>query len=288
MRLRKKVKNNRKPGTEKKAGGGFKKYFVTYIYIVAVAVVVPAVGYAGYSAYKYFFYKEKVFILKKVDVSGKGLTGSEKNAIIKQSGLFRNENMVNVDLKRVSRLIASDRWIKDVTVYKKYPDGIVIFVRKRKVVAMVADNGKLYYVGKNGYAISEADYENGYGYPVITGLNAGNDSGYFKGLKEALRFLNLSEPSAIAGKISEIHVQKDGGIAVYTDGGLAIKFGTGRYREKFKTLQNLFYEIKALNIKYRPYINLEYKNEAVIKVNPGSRVVPANYKKSAISSNVFK
>ena len=285
MRLQKKGKN-KKP--KRGNAGNFKKYFINSAYAAAAVLITAATFYAGYKTYNYLFYIKKVFVLKSAVVTGKGLTHEEKEGIIKQSGLVRNENLIGVDLKRVSRLIASDRWIEDVTVYKKYPDKIVIFVKKRKVFAMAAGSGGLYYIGKNGYAIGKAGYNAGYDYPVITGLRVGNTKSYFNGLKKALDFLKAVKSSVISGRISEVHMEKDGGIAVYTDAGLSIKFGTGHYDEKLKTLKKLFYEIKTLHINYKPYINLEYKNEAVINVNPGSRVMPANYKNTAVPSDAFK
>ena len=286
-----KKKNNKKikkiNGTNR---GNFKKYFLNSVYASAAVILISAAGYFGYKAYNYLFFKKKVFILKKISVSGKGVTYGEKIKIIKQSMLSKNENLLGVNLKRVSRLIASDRWVKDVTVYKKYPDKIVIVLKKRKKFAMISCKNNLYYISPNGYIIGRADYGGGYKYPVITGLNrdSGNADGYFRKLRKALYFLKIARASILSGIIGEVHIEKDNGIAVYTGSGLYIKFGIGMYKNKLKTLKKLFYEINRLNIKYKPYINLEYKDEAVIKVNRGSRVLPVNYKNNAVSPDAFK
>ena len=286
-----KKKNNKKikkiNGTNK---GNFKKYFLNSVYASAAVILISAAGYFGYKAYNYLFFKKKVFILKKISVSGKGITYREKIKIIKQSMLSKNENLIGVNLKRVSRLIASDRWVKDVTVYKKYPDKIVIVLKKRKTFAMISYKNNLYYISPNGYIIGRADYGGGYKYPVITGLNidGGDANGYFRKLRKALYFLKIARTSILSGLIGEVHIERDNGIAVYTGSGIYIKFGVGKYKNKLKTLKQLFYEINRLHIKYKPYINLEYTNEAVIKVNRGSRVLPANYKNNAVSPDAFK
>jgi cell division septal protein FtsQ len=281
-----KKKNNKKiNGTNR---GNFKKYFLNSVYASAAVILIFAAGYFGYKAYNYLFFKKKVFILKKISVTGKGITYREKIKIIKQSRLSKNENLIGVNLKRVSRLIASDRWIQDVTVYKKYPDKIVIVLKKRKTFAMIAYKNNLYYISRSGYVIGRVDYGGGYNYPVVTGLNQDNTGGYFRKLRKALYFLKIAKSSVLSNLISEVHIEKDSGIAVYTVSGLYIKFGMGMYKNKLKTLKKLFYEINRLHIKYKPYINLEYKDEAVIKVNRGSRVLPANYKNIAVSPDVFK
>ena len=281
-----KKKNNKKiNGTNR---GNFKKYFLNSVYASAAVILIFAAGYFGYKAYNYLFFKKKVFILKKISVTGKGITYREKIKIIKQSRLSKNENLIGVNLKRVSRLIASDRWIQDVTVYKKYPDKIVIVLKKRKTFAMIAYKNNLYYISRSGYVIGRVDYGGGYNYPVVTGLNQDNTGGYFRKLRKALYFLKIAKSSVLSNLISEVHIEKDSGIAVYTVSGLYIKFGMGMYKNKLKTLKKLFYEINRLHIKYKPYINLEYKDEAVIKVNRGSRVLPANYKNTAVSPDVFK
>jgi len=43
-----------------------------------------------------------------------------------------------------------------------------------------------------------------------------------------------------------------------------------------------------MHLKYGQYINLEYKNEAVINVNRGYRVLPPGYKKAVIPPDIFK
>lgn len=258
------------------------------LYVFAALIVIFAAGYSGYKSYSYFFLNKKVFKLKKIEIIGKNISNKEKNKIIAQSGLFKNENLININLKKLSRLAASYRWVKNVTVYRKFPDAIVIVIKKRKIFAMVVYKNKLYYVSKTGYIIGKAGVHSGYGYPVITGLNTDNSGVYFKKLKKALSFLKISSHSILSGLRGEIHVEKDDGIALYTRKGLCIKFGIGNYRNKLKTLKKLFLEINAIHIRYKNYINLEYKNEAVIKVNKGSRVLPAGYKEEHINSGIFK
>jgi cell division septal protein FtsQ len=258
------------------------------LYVFAALIVIFAAGYSGYKSYSYFFLNKKVFKLKKIEIIGKNISNKEKNKIIAQSGLFKNENLININLKKLSRLAASYRWVKNVTVYRKFPDAIVIVIKKRKIFAMVVYKNKLYYVSKTGYIIGKAGVHSGYGYPVITGLNTDNSGVYFKKLKKALSFLKISSHSILSGLRGEIHVEKDDGIALYTRKGLCIKFGIGNYRNKLKTLKKLFLEINAIHIRYKNYINLEYKNEAVIKVNKGSRVLPAGYKAEHINSGIFK
>ncbi|MHB1704235.1 MAG: cell division protein FtsQ/DivIB [bacterium] len=258
------------------------------LYVFAALIVIFAAGYSGYKSYSYFFLNKKVFKLKKIEIIGKNISNKEKNKIIAQSGLFKNENLININLKKLSRLAASYRWVKNVTVYRKFPDAIVIVIKKRKIFAMVVYKNKLYYVSKTGYIIGKAGVHSGYGYPVITGLNTDNSGVYFKKLKKALSFLKISSHSILSGLRGEIHVEKDNGIALYTRKGLCIKFGIGNYRNKLKTLKKLFLEINAIHIRYKNYINLEYKNEAVIKVNKGSRVLPAGYKEEHINSGIFK
>lgn len=276
----------RSPRKKKKVK--FLKYLLNTVYALAAVILISAAGYFGYRAANYLFFKRKVFTLKKISIVGKNITYREKKRIIKQAKLSKNENLLNVDLKRVSRLIASDRWVKDVTVYKKYPHKIIIILKKRKTFAMIVDNDNLYYISRSGYVLGRANYRAGYSYPVITGLNYNNADGYFKKLKEALYFLKMAKLSMLSNKISEVHIEKDNGIAVYTDNGLYIKFGIGSYKNKLKTLKKLFYEINKIHIKYKPYINLEYKNEAVIKVNKGSKVLPANYKNIVIPPDIYK
>ncbi|MCL4542258.1 MAG: FtsQ-type POTRA domain-containing protein [Deltaproteobacteria bacterium] len=278
-------KNNNKIKTIKK---GYGKHFLNYIYLTMAMVFILITGFFGYKAYNYFIYKKKIFILKKISIAGKGISYKEKINILRLAGLYEGENLFNIDLKRVSRLIASDRWINNVTVYKKYPDEVVIVLKKRHIFAMV-NKKNLYYISKSGYIIGRANGATGYNYSVVTGLNNKDSMGnYFDKIKRAIYFLNISRFSVIANHISEIHIERDNGIVVYTNNAILIKFGIGRYKEKLKTLKRLLYEIDKVHLKYKRYINLEYKDEAVIAVNPGSRVLPAGYKKNVVPADIFK
>jgi cell division septal protein FtsQ len=286
-----KNKNNirrKKNLISKNSKSSFGQYFIKSLYVFAAIAIIFAAGYSGYKLYRYYFLNKKVFKLKKIEILGKNITDKEKNKIIAQSGLFKNENLININLKKLSRLAASYRWVKNITVYRKFPNAIVIVIKKRKIFAMVVYKNNLYYVSKTGYIIGKAGLHSGYGYPVITGLNTGNSGVYFKKLKKALSFLRISSHSIISGLTGEIHVENDDGIALYTRKGLCIKFGIGNYRNKLKTLKKLFLEINAIHIRYKNYINLEYKNEAVIKVNKGSRVLPADYKHIYIPPDIWK
>lgn len=264
-----------------------KIHFLTYVYVIGVTVSILIAGFLGYKAYNYFIYKKKLFILKKISIAGKGISYKEKAKVLRRTGLYRGENLFNIDLKRVSRLIASYRWIKDVTVYKKYPDKVVVVLKKRNIFAIV-NKGNLYYISKSGYIMGRANRAIGYNYPVITGLSKDGLGNYFNKIKKALYFLNITKSSVISNYVSEVHIERDNGIIVYTNNGTLIKFGIGRYKNKLKTLKRLFYEINKMHIQYKQYINLEYENEAVIAVNQGSRVLPADYKKAAISSDIVK
>lgn len=275
-----------------KSGDGKKRILSRKIWfplILIAFLVIMSVGVLyGYKGYRYYIYQKRVFYLKSINVFGKGLSEKEKIEAINISGLYKGENLMLVNLKGVSRLIASLRWVKNVTVYRSFPGTIGIILNKRKAFAIVLNGESLYYVTRKGFAIERVNNADGYGYPVLTGLNENDPADYFVGIKEALGFLKLSRSSVIGGDISELHLQKDGGIIIYTKSGTMIRFGIDRYKEKMGILRKLYGEIKKLHLDYKPYINLDYKGEAVIAVKNGSRVLPANYKNSKTSGAIWK
>ncbi len=265
--------------------------FIKAIYVIGFVVAGAVIIYFAYNKINYYFFNKKIFKLKKIIIKGVKTDKKEKLKILKLSGLYYGENLININLKRITRLVASDRWYKDITVYRKYPDEIFILLKRRKIGAILND-GKLYYLSRAGFVIGEINGKAGYNYPVITGITGNitskNVGYYLSGLNKALSFLRIIKHSYLKGKLAGIHIQKDKGIVVYTNSGEEIKFGNGNIKNKLKTLKMLQYEIKKINLKYDGYINLEYKNEAVVKVNNGSRVLPANYKKIIIPPDIWK
>ncbi len=267
------------------------KFFLKILYLIGGTAAGVVIVLFITNNYNYYFFKKKIFRMRKVSVIGKNIGRKEKMTVLRLSGLYYGENLLSINLKRVSRLIAEDKWFKDITVYRKFPDKIGIILKKRKIKAIL-NAGRLYYISRAGYVIGRADRQTGYDYPAITGINdsmiSKNIGKYLMLLKKALYFLKISKGSVLTNNIGELHIQKDDAIVVYTKKGDEIKFGEGNFRQKFKTLNKLLYEIKTINLKYKPYINLEYKNEAVVAVNRGSRVLPANYKKIHILPDIWK
>jgi cell division septal protein FtsQ len=282
-----KKKKNKSDNNKKKKNFNFIKIIYIIGFITAGAVIIFFVS----NKINYYFFNKKIFKLKKIIIKGTNISKQEKMKVLKLAGFYYGENLINMNLKRATRMIASDRWYKDITVYRKYPDEIFILLKKRKVGAILND-GKLYYLSRAGFVIGKVDGEAGYNYPVITGFNGNitskNVGYYLAGINKALQFLRIINHSYLKGKLNEIHIQKDKGVVAYTNSGKEIKFGNGNIENKLKTLKLLLYEIKKINIKYNQYINLEYKNEAVVGVNSGSRVLPANYKKIVIPTDIWK
>ncbi len=274
----------RLPGNKKKV----KSKFVFYIFIFFIVVLLAITGFYGNKAYNYFFFKKRIFTLKKVNITGDGITYREKIDILKLSGLYKGENLLKIDLARVSSLIASLRWIKNVTVYRSFPHTVTIYLIKRKIFGILENGKNMYYISPSGFVIGKVNSKDGYNYPVVTGMIDKDPSSYYTDMNSALNFLNISNSSVISGDIGEIHMEKDGGIVVYTKEGVMINFGKKGYRNKLEVLKKLFNEISKIHLKYNQYINLEYNGEAVVAVNKGSRVVPADYKNKTVSANAFK
>lgn len=286
MRLLK-SKNKKRSNTGKNNKRVHGSHFLKYVYIIGVTAIILTAGFFGYKAYNYFIYQRKIFILKKITIIGKGIGYREKLNILKLSGLYKGENLFSINLKLVSRLIASDRWIKNVTIYKKYPDKMIIVLKKRDIFAIIS-KGNLYYISKSGYVMGMANMTKGYKYPVITGLSENSIGSYPRKIKHALYFLSAARSSVISHRIGEVHIENDNGIIVYMHDGTWIKFGVGQYKKKLAMLKKLFYEINRMHLEYNQYINLEYKNEAVINVNKGYRVLPHGYKKVEVAPGIFK
>ncbi len=287
------VKNNKKNNKNKNDNNKKRNHFnfIKTIYIIGFITAGAVIIFFVSNKINYYVFNKKIFKLKKIIIKGANISKQEKMKVLKLSGFYYGENLININLKRATRMIASDRWYKDITVYRKYPDKIFILLKKRKVGAILND-GKLYYLSRTGFVIGKVDGEAGYHHPVITGFNGNitskNVGYYLAGINKALQFLRIINSSYLKDKLNEIHIQKDKGIVAYTNSGKEIKFGNGNIKNKLKTLKMLLYEIKKINIKYNQYINLEYKNEAVVGVNSGSRVLPANYKKIVIPPDIWK
>lgn len=173
------------------------------------------------------FLRSDYFLVKQVNISGLvRLTPAEVQA---QGELDRQQLVWQVWPWRTERLLARHPRVAAARVQVRLPNRVKILVTERQPVAFVLYQGSRYLeVDKEGRVLALWDYLPSLALPVITGVAA----------KETKVGDRLADPRlgvallAAAGlgaagraETSELHVDGDGELVLYTMGGLPVYMG---------------------------------------------------------------
>jgi len=103
------------------------------------------------------FLKKKDSMLKINEIKIDGLIEEEKNQLTREFKTILFENIFLTNQKNFTNILNKNNLIQSFSVKKKYPNSILINIKKTNFLAITNVNNKKYLVGSNGKLI---DYEN--------------------------------------------------------------------------------------------------------------------------------
>ncbi len=183
------------------------------------------------------------------DIQITGCQHVARDEVCRLAGIDMRSNILGLDAAAIGRALESHPWVREATVRKELPGTLHICVVERQPVAILEDNG-LYYVDKDAVIIARTDLSQNVDYPMITGVEKDGFSSAPEKTAE-LRKLLAMLPSKKrvddvlpARNISEIHVDPNAGLVLYTvDGHFPIRLGTAEVATKFKRLELVLYDL---------------------------------------------
>lgn len=182
----------------------------------------------------------------------------------KLSGVTPQNNLLALDRAAIEKAVQTNSWVRRVNVRRQLPDVLLLEVEERLPVALV-NTGGLNVVDKDGTVIEELVSGSIYNLPVITGLTA-EEMARGKLPMRSERALTLLALASRGGRIlgaaniSQIDVQTEGGLVVYTaDQGVSLRFGPDNLSQQFRRAEQVLYHL-YLSGRYRGVaeIDLEY------------------------------
>ncbi|MFC1532715.1 cell division protein FtsQ/DivIB [Thermodesulfobacteriota bacterium] len=208
--------------------------------------------------------------LERVIVTG--VKGEIKSELIELSELSTDLSMLAIDSNKKKEAMERHPWVRSVELEKRFPHTLVIRAEKEVPRALVAfDN--LSYMNRYGEIFKEVEKADNKNYPVITGiLKKGSNRDEL--LMLASRVLDLFESETGAwsyNELSEIHINKDGNIAIYSVSLPAvIKMGSRELDIKKDELKKIVKHLKKTGrINMVKVIDLNYRYGAVVSFKKG-------------------
>ena len=129
------------------------------IKLISVLLLVGVLAFVAY----------ELFQIRNITVSG--CETVSKDAVITSSGLKAGESIFSVDSKKVMDLIASDPYVKPVSVTVEYPDSVAITIKERKEAACIRRYDTILVIDDECYLLKVLSPSETVSYPEVTGLS---------------------------------------------------------------------------------------------------------------------
>ena len=205
-----------------------------------------------------------VFEVRKVLVRGNHFLSEEKIRSAADIGL--GVNIFKLKMAVVSANLKQVPMIKDAQVNRSLPSSVIITVVERVPLGLLPTKEGFIEVDDEGMYLAGAAAGTP-GLPVITGVQADVSApGQLiesEKLKSALAVIS-GLPAGSAANLSEVHVDDDGQIKIYTTEGYQCRFGLPQeIQEKGVIFQQVLLELRKQGAKIY-YIDLTYTGQPVV------------------------
>lgn len=212
----------------------------------------------------YILLRSPLFEVKKVVVQGNCYLNEEKIRSVADIGI--GTNIFKLNLAAATANLKMIPVIKEADITRHLPSTVVIQIEERNAIGLLSTKDGLIEVDEEGVYLMKAN-AGVPGLPVITGVQA-EISGpgqpvWAQNIENALVVL-AGLPRDLLFYLSEVHVDDDGQIKIYTIEGIQCRFGLpADVREKGEVFSQLLLELKEQGAKVR-YIDLSSPGQPVV------------------------
>jgi cell division septal protein FtsQ len=229
--------------------------YLKYIKILSVLLVLIALVASAYITLHL-----GIFTVQEINIIGN--TKINEKEILKRSGLRQGESSIFFFEDSVEENILKNSWVKGVSVTKEFPKKVDIQINEEESYCLLFDeNGKIFYINKEGKRLGPANFDEGLDFPVLIGEGI-NDPDL---VKEAIQLLELSSVSEVLNwsNISEVHLDSIYGIDVFTVDKKRIEFDTKNIVNKWRKVEKIITHAEIMGIEEK-YINITSDNMGVV------------------------
>lgn len=201
-----------------------------------------------------------IFTVQEIDITGS--TKIKHKEILKRSGLRQGESSIFFFEQTVEENILKNPWIKSVSVTKEFPKKVNIEISEEELYCLSMDqDGKLFYVNRDGKRLGPANFNQGLDFPVLIGEGI-NDPDL---LIQAMQILELSSASKVLNwsKISEVHLDTIYGIDLFTVDKKRIEFDSKNIINKWRKVEKIITHAEMMGIE-EEYINISSEKMGVV------------------------
>ena len=216
-----------------------------------------------------FIMTTQFFVLSEVLLEGNKKVS--RNEILKKGGIHDNSNIFSLDIEKAGKSIGDMPWVKTVSMEREFPNKLKIRIEEREPLALIKFE-ELYYVDEESNVFAKADSETGFDFPVVAGLDKKallkGRKDTFNRLDKGLAFLkSIRDREGIFSwsSVSELIVDKKGGITVYTIGsGVPVYLGKVSFEKRLVRAEKTMTDLQQRGIKAR-LIDADFVDKVLVK-----------------------
>lgn len=184
-----------------------------------------------------------------------GASRRSKETILQEGGIVVGDNVFAIDLEAARAKIEADPWIAEATLARRLPSTILVQVKERDAVAVVA-LGESYLVSREGEVFKKLEPGDPSDLPILTGIDPDGLSrdreGTTRTLQHALDLAGDYAQSSLATKhsLQEVHVDASGNMTlVVGSAGVSLALGAPPYRRKLEQAWRVLVELDRRGVK---------------------------------------
>ncbi len=252
---------------KRKKTGAKKHKQTTYLWVAFSACFLLFVSISlGF----YWILNSDFLKIKSIRITGCNRTN--KNSLLKQTGIKTGDNILTLDLRKKSRNLETDPWIYNAVVKRKLPDTIEIEIEEREPLAVI-ELDSFYLVDRNG-DIFKKTWDQEQNLPLLTGLvrediiKNSNESS--KVIDAAVTLIDsLLKTKMLRGSDTTIKMNKDFGLSfVNSRDPITVSMGFNTYDKKLVLLDRIMNDLAEKGLSAKA-VNLRSVEKAYVMLNRG-------------------
>ena len=210
------------------------------------------------------------FNLSKVDVFGNHRLSKEE--VVEVSNVKIGKNLLNIDLEAITLKLRRHPWIREGSVYRRFPGQLVIEIDERIPRGVLASD-KLYYVDENGKIFTRVLPGDPVDLPLFTGLQPEElrskpeeaQESLLSGLK-LTELLDRSDSELNIKNVREINLSQEDGLTLKMNSGRIIIFGHSNFETKITRYERLKKFLTDSGQWHNArIINLDFEDRAIVR-----------------------
>lgn len=205
------------------SGGRLRAFFGFSLRLLLACALASALGGGLYGGL-YLLGRSHHFLIEEVKLGKTEHVTAQQ--LLRRAAVLPGENLFRVNLAAIEQRLLGEPWVKSATLRRELPHTLSIDVAERQAAALLSLDA-LYLCDEDGLAYKRATAEEWSGLVVITGIGRATyllEPELAKAqARTALLSLKLYQKNPTRPPIGEVHVDRSGGVTLYTKEGLAIR-----------------------------------------------------------------